>query len=180
MSNNKLNHLKLSLLLKELTLLEGEEEYNNEFIDYYKPLFMEEVVKLNEGIPISSGETQLDKTDKVNKIEVSEEEESKIKNIFRSIAKICHPDKTSDEKLIEFYSNAQKAYESNDLLTLYKISQKLKIEVEVDENNIVLLQRIVNEKKKQIKSVEGSFLWLWVNAKTEEEKINLIKMFISQ
>lgn len=180
MSNNKLNHLKLSLLLKELSLLDGEQEYNNQFIDYYKPLFMEEVLKLGGEMPIQSGETQTDKTDKTIKIEVSEEEELKIKNIFRSIAKICHPDKTTNEEYIKLYSEAQKAYDENDLLTLYKISQILKIEVVIDENNVLLLQRIVDEKKKQIKSVESSFLWLWVNSKTEEEKINLIKMYISQ
>jgi hypothetical protein len=180
MSSNKLNNLKLTLLLKELSLLEGEKDYNDKFIEYYKPLFMEEVLKLNEGLPVNTGDTQTAKNEKVIKIQVSEEEEIKIKSIFRSIAKICHPDKTTDEELIKIYSDAQKAYDENDLLTLYKISKSLNIEVNLDENNIFLLQRIVDEKKKQIKSVESSFLWLWVNAKTDEEKMNLIKMYISQ
>lgn len=180
MSSNKLNNLKLSLLLKELNLLESEQEYNNEFVEYYKPLFMEEVLKLNEELPISSGETQFDKTDKVVKIDVNEEEEIKIKNIFRSIAKICHPDKTDDTYLHGKYGEAQKAYERNDLLTLYKIAMLLNIDVDIDENNITLLQRIVDEKKKEIKIVKSSFLWLWVNAKSDEEKLNLIKMFVSQ
>ena len=180
MPSNKLNNLKLTLLLKELNLLETEQEYNDKFVEHYKPLFMQEVLKLNKEIPPQSGETQFDKTDKIIKIEVSEEEELKIKNIFRNIAKLCHPDKTQDEELIKIYSEAQKAYEGNDLLTLYKLSQKLNIEVEIDETNILLLQRIVDEKKKQIRSVYDSFLWLWVNAKSDEEKFNLIKMFISQ
>ena len=180
MSSNKLNNLKLTLLLKELNLLESEKDYIDQFINHYKPLFMEEVLKLNKEIPPQSGETQFDKTDKVVKIEVSEEEELKIKNLFRSIAKLCHPDKTKDESLVELYSEAQKAYESNDLLTLYKIATKLKIEIDIDKNNIVLLQRIVDEKKKLIKLAYDSFLWLWVNARTEEEKINYIKMFITQ
>lgn len=178
MFTNKLNNLKLNLLLKELSLLEGEQEFNDQFIEHYKPLFMQEVLKLSGEIPPQSGETQFDKTDKVNKIDVTEEEQLKIKNIFRSIAKICHPDKTTDDKLIELYSESQKAYEGNDLLTLYKISQKLNIEVDIDENNVLLLERIVEEKRKEIKNVEGSYLWLWVNAKTDEEKLNFIKMYI--
>ena len=52
--------------------------------------------------------------------------------------------------------------------------------MDIDKENIFLLQRIVNEKKQEIKSVEVSYLWLWVNAKTEEEKINLIKQFLNQ
>lgn len=180
MSTKNLNNLKLNLLLKELNLLETEQEYNDKFVEHYKPLFMEELLKLNESLPAQSGETQFDKTDKTIKIEVSEEEEIKIKNVFRSIAKLCHPDKTKDEVLIEIYSEAQKAYESNDLLTLYKLTQKLGIEVDIDENNILLLQRIVDEKRKQIRSVYDSFLWLWVNSKTDEDKMNLIKMYITQ
>lgn len=180
MQPNKLSQLKLNLLLRELSLLESEEEYNNQFIEHYKPLFMEEVIKLDESLPINTGDTQTDKTDKIIKIDVSEEESIKIKNIFRSIAKICHPDKTKDESMVEIYKEAQRAYEGNDLLTLYKLSQKLSIEVNLDESDLHLLQRIVNEKKKNIKHVEGSYLWLWVNAKTDEEKLNLIKMYVSQ
>jgi hypothetical protein len=177
MSSNKLNNLKLSLLLKELTLLEGEEQYNKEFIDYYKPLFMQEVIELDGEIPPQTGETENHERKKEKKFEVSDEEQTKIKNVFRNIAKVCHPDKTDDPYLHGIYSNAQTAYDQNDLLTLYKISQTLNIEVDIDKENIFLLQRIVDEKKQELKSVEGSYLWLWVNAKTEEEKINLIKQF---
>ena len=117
---------------------------------------------------------------KEKKFEVSEEEQTKIKNVFRNIAKVCHPDKTDDPYLHGIYSNAQTAYDKNDLLTLYKISQTLNIEVDIDKENIFLLQRIVDEKKQELKSVEGSYLWLWVNAKTEEEKLNLIKQFVGK
>ena len=177
MSSNKLNNLKLSLLLKELSLLESEEQYNKEFIDYYKPLFMQEVIELDGEIPPQTGDTQNHERKKEKKFEVSEEEQIKIKNVFRNIAKVCHPDKTDDPYLHGIYSNAQTAYDKNDLLTLYKISQTLNIEVDIDKENIFLLQRIVDEKKQELKSVEGSYLWLWVNAKTEEEKMNLIKQF---
>lgn len=180
MSTKKLINLKLTVLLKELNLLETEQEYVDQFIEHYKPLFMEEINKNQSEVPTLSGDSQFDRTDKIIKIEVSEEEELKIKNIFRSIAKLCHPDKTKDEELIEIYSEAQKAYEENNLLTLYKIARKLNIEVDLDENNILLLQRIVDEKRNHIKTLESSFLFLWVNARTEEEKMNLIKMFISQ
>ena len=131
MSSNKLNNLKLSLLLKELTLLEGEEQYNKEFIDYYKPLFMQEVIELDGEIPPQTGETENHERKKEKKFEVSDEEQTKIKNVFRNIAKVCHPDKTDDPYLHGIYSNAQTAYDKNDLLTLYKISQTLNIEVDI-------------------------------------------------
>jgi hypothetical protein len=78
------------------------------------------------------------------------------------------------------YTEAQRAYDKNDLLTLYKISQKLSIEVDLDETNIFLLEKIVNEKKQELKSLETSFLWLWDNAKTDEEKNQIILQFVNQ
>ena len=78
------------------------------------------------------------------------------------------------------YTEAQRAYDKNDLLTLYKIAQKLSIEVDLDETNIFLLEKIVNEKKQELKSLETSFLWLWVNAKTDEEKNQIILQFVNQ
>jgi hypothetical protein len=180
MMDKKLSNLKLKLLLKELNLLETEEEYNNEFTSHYRPIFMKEIENSGEELPVSSGNTNSENTKKDKKFEVTEEEEQKIKVIYRNIAKLCHPDKTSDSYLIGIYSECQKAYEKNDLLTLYKISQKLMIDVDLNENDIFLLQRIVNEKKQELSYLKMSFLWLWVHANTDEEKQNLILQFINQ
>ena len=54
------------------------------------------------------------------------------------------------------------------------------INVDMSESDIFLLQRIVNEKKQEVSSLKMSFLWLWVHAKTDEEKQNLILQFINQ
>jgi hypothetical protein len=180
MSNKKLNNLKLRLLIKELNLLESEEEYVSEFNTHYRPLFMKEIHNLGEELPIQTGDTKNENKKIDKKYDVSDEELLKIKSVFRSIAKFCHPDKTTDVYLVTMYTEAQRAYDKNDLLTLYKISQKISIEVDLDETNIFLLEKIVNEKKQELKSLETSFLWLWVNAKTDEEKNQIILQFVNQ
>jgi hypothetical protein len=180
MSNKKLNNLKLRLLIKELNLLESEEEYVNEFNSHYKPLFLMEVHNIGEELPIQTGNTQTEEKKNNKKFEVTDEELLKIKSVFRSIAKFCHPDKTTDVYLVTMYTEAQTAYDRNDLLTLYKIAQKLSIEVDLDETNIFLLEKIVNEKKQELRTMETSFLWLWVNAKTDEEKNQIILQFVNQ
>jgi hypothetical protein len=38
----------------------------------------------------------------------------------------------------------------------------------------------VEDKKKQLKSVETSFLWLWANAETQEKKDQLINQFLNK
>ncbi len=81
-------------------------------------------------------------------IEVSDEELKTIKSVFRSIAKLCHPNKTKNIYRNKLYEEAQFAYEINDLLILYKITKKLNIEVEINLSTIFLLEKIVSDKKK--------------------------------
>jgi hypothetical protein len=180
--SNKLKNLKLDLLLKELKLLDSEKQYNDEFTSYYKPIFMDELGKNGYKPNIQTGETTTNAIGSKQKkvIEVGDEELKTIKSVFRSIAKICHPDKTKNIYRIKLYEEAQFAYEINDLLTLYKISKKLNIEVELNTQTLYLLEKIITDKKKELKDIESSFLWLWVNEEDEEKKLSLIKQFINK
>ena len=181
MSKSKLNKMKLDLYLKELTLLESEKEYVDEFTSYYTPQFMEEATKLGYSPSIITGETSSHFDKKKDKqYEVTPEEEKTIKRIFRSIAKECHPDKTNSQIRIKWYNESQIAYEKNDLLTLYKISKKINIGIDFEKNEILLIQKTIEEKKKELQPVSGSFLWLWVHSETQEEKDEIIKKFINQ
>jgi len=65
-------------------------------------------------------------------------------------------------------------------LVLYKIAKKLNIDVDLDSNNLILIEKIITDKKKQLSSVETSFLWLWVNSESQEKKDEIIKQFINK
>lgn len=178
--NDKLKSLKLDLLLKELKLLDSEKQYVDEFTNHYRPIFMDELdkngytpnIQINDAIINTIGSKQK----KI--IEVGDEELKTIKSVFRSIAKLCHPDKTKNIYKNKLYDEAQIAYDINDLLTLYKITKKLNIDVEINLSTIFLLEKIIEDRKKEIKSVETSFLWLWVNEKNEDKKKEIIDKFI--
>jgi len=178
--SHKLQSLKLDLLLKELKLLDLEKEYVDEFTNHYRPIFMDELAKNGYKVDTKTGETISNTTSQKTQIDVDENELKIIKNVFRSIAKICHPDKTKNIYRNKLYEEAQFAYEMNDLLTLYKITKKLKIEIKLNLKTIVLLDKIVEDKKKELKSVETSYLWLWVNENDEEKKLAIIKQFIDK
>lgn len=182
MENKKLLNFKLKILLNELEILELNEIYAEEFSNTYKGKFMEDVAKLSEDNPTTTGDTKDQKSQlKETEIyEVTEEEKQKIKIVYREIAKKCHPDKVIDSYLNNMYMQAHEAYDKNDLLTLYRICQKLNMEIELDQSYIDLLQRIVNVKKQKSVILESSFLWLWVHAKTKEEKETLIIQYINQ
>jgi hypothetical protein len=150
--SEKLKNLKLDLLLKELKLLDSEKDYIDEFTTYYSPVFMEELSNNGYIAQTPTGETNNHniKNSQKNIIDVNDDDKKLIKSIFRSIAKASHPDK------------------------------KLNIEIEISINTITLLEKIVEDKKKQLKSVETSFLWLWVNSDTQEKKDQLINQFLNK
>lgn len=180
--SDKLKSLKLDLLLKELKLLDSEKQYVDEFTSYYRPIFMDELGKNGYKPNIQTGDTTTNiigsKQKKV--IEVSNEELKTIKSVFRSIAKLCHPDKTKNIYKNKLYDEAQIAYDENNLLVLYKIAKKLNIDVDLDSNNLILIEKIITDKKKQLSTVETSFLWLWVNSESQEKKDEIIKQFINK
>lgn len=180
--NEKLKNLKLDLLLKELKLLDSEKDYIDEFTAYHSPTFMEELSNNGYVAETPTGETNNHniKNSQKNVIDVNDEDRKLIKNIFRSIAKTSHPDKTPNQYKNKLYNEAQIAYDENNLLVLYKIAKKLNIEIEISINTITLLEKIVEDKKKQLKSVETSFLWLWVNSDTQEKKDQLINQFLNK
>ena len=180
--NEKLKTLKLDLLLKELKLLDSEKSFIDEFTNHYSPIFLQELADNGYQTPKpEEGEnTERPKKSKENPIEVNESDAKLIKSIFRSIAKIAHPDKSKNQYRIKLYEEAQIAYEQNNLLVLYKIAKKLNITVEINVQTISLLEKIIVERKKEIKTVEDSFLWLWVNEDDEEKRNELVQRFINK
>ena len=180
---DKLKNLELKKLLQEFSYLQLDKEFKDEFTNIYKPLFLNEVQNMKtpehiENTPPTSPPTEEIKPKDI--LDVTEDELIKIKYIFREIVKICHPDKSGDNNLINEYLLAKEAYEKNDLLTLYTISLKLNIIVDIDENNVWILKRNVEQKKKELMDYEKSFLWMWVHSNTEEEKNKIIEMYINQ
>ena len=118
------------------------------------------------------GEKQVSDNDKVE-IAGSEEKvekTNKIKKIYRQIVKKTHPDKTNSNEYVESYNKATSAYEKNDLIALYFISLNLDINIDLDEEDILNINKTINNKRRELHNLEKSYLWLWYNAKTKEQR----------
>jgi hypothetical protein len=46
--------------------------------------------------------------------------------------------------------------------------------------DVDVLNFLIQKKKDEIKKIESSFIWLWINAKTDEEKNKVVEMFVKQ
>ena len=88
-----------------------------------------------------------------------------MKQLWRSIAVLTHPDKTrGDEEKAEFYKRANEAWRSGNYSELYKIAVALDIEVPDTEVTYVTLEEITTDLEKKISEKEKSVLWEWGQA----------------
>ena len=182
--NKKLEQLEIQKLLQEYSFLLIDEEYKNEVIDANKTEFLNKVREaggslVNENPP-SPEDTPALKKEKIDPSTVDPSTREKVKKLYREIAKITHPDKVSSEELVELYMRATIAAEEFDLFTLFEICSKLNIEHSVEGEDKEILKVKINKKKEKLKNVEGSFIWLYSHAKTEEEKQFLINQFVEK
>lgn len=184
--DNKLNDLKIEKIIQEYTFLKSDEEYKKELINSNQSEFLNNINQKLSVIEPSKikqvdNQPQPDKhklLPKVNSETLSHNEKVKLKKIYRDIVKLTHPDKVEDEELNETYITAKNAYEQYDLFELYFIGKSLKIYFKLTLEETRILNELIEVKKEDILKLERSFVWLWINAQSEVEKIDVVNSFI--
>jgi hypothetical protein len=181
----RLSALAAKKLLSEYTYLQSDDLLKKELIEVNKKEFLDRVSKKRPDIKREDDEGKTESTpppkEEKPPIEVeSETTKDKIKKVYRSIVKLTHPDKVKDEKLIELYMRATEAHIMNNLFELYLVCMELNIPVEFEEDDFNLLTEIIETKKKELQSIENSFIWLFLNAPNEEEKDKIVDIYISR
>jgi hypothetical protein len=180
----KLKKLGIKKIFQEYNLLLVDDEYKKEMVSEYRNEFLTEIenkknelgIESNKNI-VTSGETK-EKTKII--IDIDDESKKKLKKIYKDIVKKTHPDKTNSSDMVELYMQATEAHDNHNLFELYSICLTLDIPVELDENDFDTLNGLIDNKKKELKSIETSFIWLWVHAKNDMEKESIIKLFIEK
>ena len=180
---SKKEQLELKKMMKEWDYLLTEEEYKNEIIEEYKAEFLKKV-------GIVEPEKTVDPVVEVHEEEVVEDEEKepvddgiseyvkkKVKKLYREIVKVAHPDKTDSEEHVNFYIAAKKASVEFDLIGLYDICENLKIPYSIEIEDRDILKEKIDGKKDKLKKIEYSFIWLYAEAKTDEERNDLVERF---
>ena len=180
---SKKEQLELKKMMKEWDYLLTEEEYKNEIIEEFKAEFLKKV-------GIVEPEKTVDPVVEVHEEEVVEDEEKepvddgiseyvkkKVKKLYREIVKVAHPDKTDSEEHVNFYIAAKKASVEFDLIALYDICENLKIPYSIEIEDRDILKEKIDGKKDKLKKIEYSFIWLYAEAKNDEERNDLVERF---
>jgi hypothetical protein len=181
---DKLKQLEIKKLLTEYDYLNVDGEIKQEIIDKYKPVFMEDLSKYGDSDDEKVEEpiTEKQHDEKVLKKlirdeDLSEDTKKKMKKMFREIMKKTHPDKVKSEDLVGMYIKSKEAYKTNDLLELSHNANKLNIEIKLNGDEIKILKDLLSIKKEKLETIEKSWLWLWYNSDTEEQKAKVIELY---
>ena len=185
--NDKLKQLEIQKLMQEYSYLMLDSQYKDELIDDARNRFMETVRNIMGKPPTPHPTTQdvdqqqQQKSANKKTIDPSTVDplvRAKVKQIYRNIAKITHPDRATTDEHVDAYVRATKAADEFDLFELYGICALLGIHYIIDFNDKPLLLQHIKHKREQLKSIEQSYIWLWANAETQEEQDRLVKQFI--
>ena len=182
---NRISNLASKRLISEYTFLQSDDSYKKELIDLHKEEFLKRISekspKRDHEEPDPKAQEKKDALKHEDPFEITNEKtKDKIKKIYRSIVKKTHPDITTNEDYIEMYMEATLAHDMNNLFELYIIATGLEIKVELDESDFSILTEIIQKKKKEITSIEVSFVWLYINAPNEEEKEKIVDIYINR
>jgi len=107
---------------------------------------------------------------------VSEKKDPKIKSLYRQIVRTTHPDVSSNLK--EVFLTAQKAYDTNDLIQILSICDKLKISYEITNEEVDIVKEEINLKKQRIHFLESTYTWRWFNEKSVDSKVRIILSYL--
>lgn len=184
----KIHELHINKIIQEYSYLKSDEEFKKEVISTRQSEFLKIINQTlstyspdqlkkhdeNQGPPVEHKKPGIDIDEIPNNTKV------KAKNVYRDIVKLTHPDKVDDEELNELYIEAKEAYEVYDLFELYFIARSLNIKLKLTFEEMDTLNKLIELKKQNIKSLESSYVWLWINGSSEDEKTRIVNQFIEQ
>ena len=186
-----LKYLELQRLIKELQFVESDYLYQSEIIKQTDRIFLESVDSIlekypelkslwNEKIEVKRNEVPdvlMDDVIESEEVVIENVNGKNLKQIYREIVKSTHPDKVKNLKLNELYIEATQAYESNDIVTLYKVCSELLIDFEFDQDEINKIKERIDNYKNQINFLESTYTFKWLKS-DDIEKDKIILNFI--
>jgi hypothetical protein len=112
------------------------------------------------------------------KDEENNENVSKLKKLYREIAKLTHPDKVKVKRLNDLYIKSTEYYNDDNLIGILAICNKLDIEYEISEDDVNVISNQINKFKSKINFLENTYTWHWYNCKDDVKKSQILLNYI--
>ena len=171
----KLKNKRLRLQLRAASLeLEEVREELDEFSNLFFSDFKDEIA-YREKKKIDNLEKALDRevaADDDDEKEPGEEEETNpiLQKLYRSIARVAHPDICKDKEIAEKFKEAAEAYADGDWVTLLVIAEDVGVDIpDLPPETLVKIEQSIEEFGVQISQFRSSLAYAWGEA-TEGER----------
>ena len=158
-----------------------KEHYPDHYETFYGAASSSEESKKEESLNISAPEEieEVKNTKDITEMEDIESSTPKnpdLKKLFRKIVEKTHPDKAGDHRYADLFSDAVKAYDSDDIGRLLGIAGEINIELtNLSVESLLLLNSNIQKLFKEIQTKKNTIAWAWSNTVSEEDKKKIIE-----
>jgi len=190
MHMNRIKYLQTKKLLKELEWVESDYEWRNEIVCEADSEFINKINSLLDEFPELKSiykQEEIKNIESPNDIKIEEEKEEEekekeeidkeIKLLYRDIAKISHPDKTKTYLYNDAFIKATNYYNLGDKIGIYKIALSMDIDIDLNNEKIILIEKRIEELKNKIFFIENKISYKWYISK-DDEKNKILLQFL--
>lgn len=188
MMQQELENVKL---IRELNYLKSDFEYKMSLVELYNIDFINWVEKI---LNINSELKEI--FEKKNNQDIKNEpvisnlqddetiaESSKLKNFYRQIVKLTHPDRIQGDSFNFIYNEANIAFKNGNSSEILIICDRLGLSYQIDDEEKELLKMEISDLKNKIIMLESTYPYQWSLKKDDNDKnaiaLNYIKKLIA-
>ena len=144
--------------------------------------FNEDFQKEIEYLSFLSQKKEEEEKEKKKEVRELDEKGKKIlKDIYREVVKVTHPDLDKENLYTDEFRSATEYHETQNLPEIVELANDLEIDIsKYDIDDEILFSQTEQEVKnlsKKIDDIKSSVGWQWAHAKTDEEREMLKKAF---
>jgi len=113
-------------------------------------------------------------SERVERIKELKERPAKLKRLYKKIAIQTHPDRGGSD---EEFAEVNDAFGKMDLATLLNYAGRYDLDYEVDDDDVVILEKNLNKLESEIKQIKSTLAWKWGTGSKKQrlEVIDTIK-----
>jgi hypothetical protein len=172
--SSKLKNKRLRLQLRATSLeLEEVKEELDEFSNLFFSDFKDEIA-YREKKKIENLEKAVAEEGPWPEEDQGEREESNpiLQKLYRSIARVAHPDVCKDEEMAEKFKHAAAAYADYDWVSLLVIAEEVGVDIpDLPPETLAKIEQSIKELGAQISQFRRSIAYTWGEATEEERKM---------
>jgi len=187
---NMIKELENTKLIRELNYLRSEYDYKHNLIQSFNIEFfkwIESILSINSELKeiYESNRNSKINQEKIDtnlqenrELEKDVEFDSKIKDVYRKIVKITHPDKVKSDALHLLYNEANLALEEGSSIDILLICDRLGLSYEISDGDRENLKKEISDIKNKIQYLESSFVYQWYLQEDENIKNKIALNYI--